>query len=203
MLDFHQMKNTTPQWISLIFALLILTSCSKTVTRIDPTEQVDLSGRWNDTDSRLVAEEMSQDALTSNWLRNQELNDIDADRPVVIVGMIANKSHEHIDSETFIKDVEREFIKSNRIRIVQNSVFREKLREERADQQEFASPETQKKWGRELGADYMMFGNVNSIVDQEGRRKVIFYQVNLELTDIETNEIVWIGDKKIKKYVKN
>ncbi|MDX2306224.1 MAG: penicillin-binding protein activator LpoB [Microscillaceae bacterium] len=182
---------------------LLVAACSKTVTRIDPNTQVDLSGRWNDTDSRLVAEEMSQDALSSSWVRNIELNDINASQPVIIVGMITNKSHEHIEAETFIKDIEREFIKSNRIRVVQNSVFREKLREERADQQEFASPETQKKWGRELGADYMMFGNISSIVDQEGKRKVMFYQVNLELTNIETNEIVWIGDKKIKKYVRN
>lgn len=196
------MKNLlkTAFYLNLI---LLVAACSKTVTRIDPNTQVDLSGRWNDTDSRLVAEEMSQDALSSSWVRNIELNDINASQPVIIVGMITNKSHEHIEAETFIKDIEREFIKSNRIRVVQNSVFREKLREERADQQEFASPETQKKWGRELGADYMMFGNISSIVDQEGKRKVMFYQVNLELTNIETNEIVWIGDKKIKKYVRN
>ncbi len=186
-----------------VFLLLsVASACTKNVTRIEPNAIVDLSGRWNDTDSRLVAEEMSQDALSSNWLRNQELNDINGKRPVVIVGLVANKSHEHIDAETFIKDIEREFIKSNRIRVVQHKEFREKLREERADQQEFAAPETQKKWGRELGADYMIFGNINSIVDKDGKKSVVFYQVNLELTNIETSEVVWIGDKKIKKYVR-
>jgi uncharacterized protein (TIGR02722 family) len=196
------MKNLTNLLTISILSIIILGACTKNVTRIEPTEVVDLSGRWNDTDSRLVAEEMSQDALASNWLRNQELNDLNSKRPVVIVGLIANKSHEHIDAETFIKDIEREFIKSNRIRVVQNKEFREKIREERADQQEFASPETQKKWGRELGADYMVFGNINSIVDKDGKKSIVFYQVNLELTDIQTSEVVWIGDKKIKKYVK-
>jgi penicillin-binding protein activator len=196
------MKNI---WKSfLVLSLIILVSaCQTRVTRVDAGQTVDLSGRWNDTDSQQVAQAISQDALNSNWLRESELNDINAKRPVIIIGVIANKSHEHIDHETFTKDIEREFIKSNKIRVLQNKTFREKLREERADQQEFASPETQKKWGRELGADYMMFGNINSIVDQEGKRKVVYYQVNLELTNIETNEIVWIGDKKIKKYVRN
>lgn len=189
---------------SIYFALIFfLFSCGKTVTRVDPGTKIDLSGRWNDTDSRLVAEEMSKDALGGNWLRDRELNEVNAKRPVVIVGIINNKSHEHIEAGTFVKDVEREFVKSNRVRVVENAVFREKLREERADQQEFASPETQKKWGRELGADFMMFGEINSILDQEKKRKVVFYQVNLELVDIETNEKVWIGDKKIKKYVRN
>jgi len=87
--------------------------------------------------------------------------------------------------------------------LVQNAEFREKLRQERADQQEFASKETAKKWGRELGADYMLFGTINSIIDQYNKKKVIFYKVNLELTDMETNEIVWLGDKEIKKFIKN
>ncbi len=79
--------------------------------------------------------------------------------------MIQNKTSEYIEPETFIKDVEREFINSGMVRIVQNAVFREKLREERADQGEFASPETQSKWGRELGADFMMFGVITAVTD--------------------------------------
>ncbi|WP_299459530.1 penicillin-binding protein activator LpoB [uncultured Microscilla sp.] len=186
-----------------VFALVFLASCttSQRVTRIDPNKTTDLSGRWNDTDSRLVAEAMSSDALAAAWLTQFATSK--NKKPVVIVGMIKNKSHEHIQSETFIKDMERQFIKSGAIRIVQNSAFREKIREERADQQEFASPSTQKKWGKELGADFMVFGNINSIVDQEGRRKVVYYQINLELANIETNELVWIGEKKIKKYITN
>lgn len=196
----HLIKST---YLTAIFALVFLASCTtnRRVTRIDPKKTTDLSGRWNDTDSRLVAETMSEDALAAAWLTR--FANSKNKKPVVILGMIKNKSHEHIQSETFVKDMERQFIKSGAIRIVQNSVFREKIREERADQQEFASPSTQKKWGKELGADFMVFGNINSIVDQEGRRKVVYYQVNLELANIETNELVWIGEKKIKKYISN
>ncbi|MEQ9230560.1 MAG: penicillin-binding protein activator LpoB, partial [Cyclobacteriaceae bacterium] len=124
-------------------------------------------------------------------------------KPVVIVGIVQNKSSEHIESETFIKDLEREFINSGTIRVVQNSLFREKMREERADQNEFASPETQSKWGRELGADFMLFGVITSITDSYKKEKVVSYKVNLELANLETNEKVWIGDKEIKKYIKN
>jgi PBP1b-binding outer membrane lipoprotein LpoB len=53
------------------------------------------------------------------------------------------------------------------------------------------------------GADYILQGSINSIVDAHKRKKEVFYQVNLELTNIETNEVVWIGDKKIAKLVKN
>jgi PBP1b-binding outer membrane lipoprotein LpoB len=89
------------------------------------------------------------------------------------------------------------------VRVVQNSELREAIRRERGEQQEFASPETQKKFGRELGADFMMFGTLNSIVDAQGKKKAVFYQTNLELADMETNELVWVGEKKIKKFITN
>lgn len=187
--------------LSAVVLVVFFISCSKTVTRISPDQQVDLSGRWNDTDSKLVAVEMVDDVLKRPW-RNNFFDNVGR-KPVVIVGMIHNKSSEHIESETFIKDLERECINSGTIRVVQNAVFREKMREERADQNEFSSPETQSKWGRELGADFMLFGVITSISDSHKKEKVVSYKVNLELANLETNEKVWIGDKEIKKYIKN
>lgn len=35
----------------------------------------------------------------------------------------------------------------------------------------------------------------------EKNEKITFYQVDLTLADIETNQKVWIGQKKIKKYI--
>lgn len=173
----------------------------RVVERIDSTTQIDLSGRWNDTDSRLVAEEMINDSLSRRWLTDHiEEN---GGRPAVIVGEVMNKTHELISTDTFINDMEREFINSGKVRVVQGGDFRDALRTERADQQEFASPQTVKKWGQELGADYMIQGTINSIVDQYQNQKTVFYQIDLEMTNIETNEKVWIGSKEIKKAITN
>lgn len=180
-----------------------LFSCSttRTVERIDPAAPVDLSGRWNETDSRLVAEEMIRDGLSRPWLAN--FSRVHGDKPTVIVGLIKNKTHELISTDTFIKDIEREFLNSGQVRLVQAGEAREELRDERADQQQYASPETVKKWGRERGADFILQGVVNSIVDELKDKKVVYYQTDLELTDLETNEKAWIGSKKIKKFITN
>lgn len=181
--------------------LLGVMSCARQITRVNPDKTIDLSGRWNDTDSKLVAQEMSKDVLSRAWRDNYMK--IKGRNPVVIVGMVSNKTSEFIEPEVFIKDVEKEFINAGTVRVVTNSVFREKLRTERADQQQYASQETMKKWGKELGADFMLFGTINAITDGRGKKQTIFYKVNLELADIETNEIVWIGDKEIKKLIVN
>lgn len=186
-----------------LFTLLLILSCggSREVTRVDPNTQIDLSGRWNDTDSKLVAEEMIGDVLSKPWLSRFETKT--GERPVVIIGDIINKSHEHIASETFIKDIEREFINSGRVRVVENAAFRDKLREELDSQQVNASEETRKQVAQELGADFIMFGVINSSVDELGKEKVVAYKTNLELVELQSTEKVWIGDKEIKKYIKN
>lgn len=184
-------------------ALMSLTfSCNRSVTRVDSNKEIDLSGRWNDTDSKLAAEELINEALKGPWLSNF-LQENNGNRPVVITGFVENKSHEHIEAETFVKDLEKSFIRTQKVRLVQGGEKREAIRAERADQQTNASISTMKKWGLEVGADYMLQGVINSIVDSYKNQKVVYYQIDLELTHIQTNEIVWIGDKKIKKFVKN
>lgn len=196
------MKNLTLYPILLLLSLVIFScSTSRTIERVDPSEQIDLSGRWNDTDSRLVADEMIKDVMARPW--RQEFVGRTNKPPRIIVGTIINKSHEHINSETFINDIERELLNSGLIKLASGKEAREELRQERGDQQNFASPETAKAWGKEKGADYMLQGTINSIVDQYGKQKTVTYYVDLTLTDLETNEKVWIGNKKIKKYIEN
>ncbi|MDG5816702.1 penicillin-binding protein activator LpoB [Chitinispirillales bacterium ANBcel5] len=177
---------------------LIVAGCSTKVSRVDTDSTIDLTGRWNDTDSRLVAEEMIEDCLNQRWLYKWET---EGKRPTVIVGNIVNRSHEHINTQTFTRNIERELLNSGRVQFVATREEREQLREERLDQAEHASVQTQQQMGEEYGADLMLIGSINTIVDQEGRRAVIYYQVNMELVEIESNMKVWIGEKQIKKYV--
>jgi uncharacterized protein (TIGR02722 family) len=174
-------------------------SSKKVVSRVETDEVIDLSGRWNDTDSRLVSEEMISDCLTKPWTAQHwgEYNT----HPVIIVGNVRNKTSEHISMGTFIGDIELAIINSGEAKIVASSEEREQVRDERADQQSFSSPETMKKWGQEHGADYMLSGVINSIEDQEEGERVIFYQVDLSLIHLEKNTKVWQGQEKIKKYI--
>lgn len=187
--------------VAIAIVLLALAACGgKQVQRIDTDTVTDLSGRWNDTDSRLVSQQMVGDITTAAWLERYNSRNV-GERPTVIVGNVRNRSSEHIATEVFTKDIERAFINTGTVRVVASSEERVDLRDERGDQQDFSSPETVKQFGREHGADYMLMGTINTITDEEGGEKVVFYQVDLELTDIETNEKVWIDQKQIKKYI--
>ena len=185
----------------LVLASFLVAGCSTKVTRIDANETTDLSGAWNDTDSRLVAEEMIADALSRPWTSNFAGETGRA--PAVIVGTVRNFSHEHINMNTFIADMERALVNSGRVEFVASSEERGEIRAERVDQDLNASEESRNEAGQELGADFMLKGQINTIVDAEGDQQVRYYQVDLTMISLADNRKVWLGQKKIKKLVEN
>jgi uncharacterized protein (TIGR02722 family) len=191
------------QWALIVgvTAALVIAGCSTSVKRVAEDETIDLSGAWNDTDSRLVAEEMIADCVARPWIADYKGST--GKRPVVIVGRVRNLSHEHINVNTFIADMERALINSGEVDFVADAKAREEIRDERIDQDLNASEATRNAAGQELGADFMLQGQINTIIDAEGNRQVRYYQVDLTLSSLTDNRKVWLGQKKIKKYVKN
>ena len=188
--------------LSTIAFILFLISCqTRTVTRINPDAQIDLSGRWNDSDSRAVADQMVQQLFISEKFK--EYIKESEKKPSIIVGLIKNKTSEHIDAANYVKKFEMAIYNSNMAELVESEEFRDKLRLERAQQQDFAEPSTVSKWGKEIGADLMLFGEMTSETDTYNNKRVVNYVTTLFLTDMETSKRVWYGQQEIKKLVKN
>ncbi len=194
-----KVKSAARATAILLLGLAILSACGKKVRRIDPEETTDLSGYWNDTDSRIVSDDMIVDCLSHPWIQEHAIEY--GAKPVVIVGSVRNRSTEHIATGTFIRDLERALVNSGQVRVVANPLEREELRDEREEQQDWAREETRKQLRAETGADYMLNGVIDTIIDKEGGTEVKFYQIDLYLTGIENNERVWIGQSKIKKEI--
>src|SRR6476646_5229934 len=119
--------------LSFIFFALISFSCARSVSRIDPSQQIDLSGRWNDSDSRIVANKMVSELLGSDKFR--DYSKTLGKKPAIIVGLIRNKTSEHIDADNYIKKIELAIYNSGIADLVESDSFRDKLRQERAEQQ--------------------------------------------------------------------
>ena len=181
-------------------AAVMVTGCGTKVKRTETDKVIDLSGRWNDTDSRLVSEEMIKDCMGRPWIN--KFNEKQPRQPVMIVGTVTNRSSEHINTQLFTKDLEKSMINSSFVKVVASKSEREEIRDERGNQQGgLTAKETVKPIGLETGADFMLQGSVNSIKDEVKGKYAILYQINLELIDLTNNEKVWIGEKEIKKYV--
>lgn len=190
------------RFVLILTILAIVCSCSqRTVTRISPEEEVNLSGRWNDTDSRMVANKMTSDFLASEKYKEYAI--ALGKKPVIITGSIRNKTTEHIDAANYIKKFEMAIYNSGVAELVESDEQRDKLRLERAQQQDFSDPTTIAQWGKETGANLMLFGEMTSETDTYNNKRVVNYITTLFLTDMETNKRIWYGQHEIKKFIKN
>jgi len=195
------MRRTALTLATLSILTVAVTGCAnRRVERVDPNSVTDLSGRWNDADSRLVANAIIAQSLEGRWAPDYAAAN-GGTPPAVIIGEFRNRTMEHIPIGTFVRDLERAYVQSGVVRLVASADERAEVRAERQDQQTNASAETRARMAREQGARYMLQGDVQAIEDSEGRERVIFYQIDATLIDLETNAKTWMGQHKIKKYI--
>jgi uncharacterized protein (TIGR02722 family) len=196
-------------------AILLLSSCTSDpkVIRMDAVAGTgtgtgtrtaaprDLSGNWNDQDVKIVCEALINDCLNSPRV-SQALAAMGGKKPVVLVGTFRNDSREHIDTSIISSRMETAIFNSGKMDFVAGGSTRTQRRAERQDQLLNASEETAAALGYETGADFMLFGSVKSIVDRSGNQTLRTYQVFAEMTDVETNQRIWMGENTdIKKLI--
>ena len=194
--------NATTPLLIILASILILTACGSTkVTRVESDEEIALTDRWNDEDSRLVADEMIDDMLSYPWLTRFNKT-FPSKRPTITIQRISNKSHEHIPTEAFVNDIKRAVLRSDVADFIVAGEERERVREELRQQDLHASEATRMEMGEETGANFALSGSINSFVDQLDGKRVTTYQIDLKLINLQTTREAWNGQKKIKKFQK-
>ena len=181
-------------------------SSGPNVTRVDAGTQTDLSGRWNDTDVRIVCASLLNSAFSSrsidSYIRDYSIRNNGA-VPTIIVGRFRNTSSEHIDTSVISGIMRTTIINSGKLEFVEGGTTRDDIRIERQDQQSHASESTASALGNETAAVFMLTGEVNSMEERSGNTTVRAYYVTATITEIETNRILWEDqNSEIKKIIR-
>ncbi|MDR1073327.1 MAG: penicillin-binding protein activator LpoB [Treponema sp.] len=182
-----------------VFCML---SCGSapSVSRVSSNSLTDLSGRWNNTDVRIVCTSLIDSCLNSSRIarfagENDRL-------PRIKIGTFKNNTDEHLDPTIIPNAMKVVITNSGRAEFVADSATQNELRAEKQDQLGAASYETAASVGNETAADFMLTGSVKTIVDRAGLTSTRTYIVNAELTHIETGVIYWTDENsEINKVV--
>ena len=190
--------------VALVAAALLAGCAGPKVRNVDPSMEGYISGRWNDSDARAVADELIPQCLGSPWLPEfrGQMGEV---RPRILIADIENNTSEHINKDVFMNELQRVLINSGVVRFVADESVREDLMREVEWQREMAkgggvSGDVDKGVS---GADFVLLGTISSIVDQAGSNAIVFYQVDLWLTDLRSWEKVWYGSVQRKHLVEN
>lgn len=197
-------KRSTVIPVLIAMFIMLSTGCTTFQGEYSDPETVEIiDDRWNETDARKTSEILINSMLKKPWLKRYKVTHKNA-RPTVIVDEIANRTDEHIDTKALSESIRNEMINSGELRFV-NAEGRSKILDEITYQNQsgMVDPAKAKRAGKQLGAGFMLSGNISSQVHRHKGLKTVTYQTVLYLTSLETAEMVWSEKYNIKKRFKN
>ena len=185
--------NRNLHWPSAISLLLlpVLSGCLYSVKEIDPDKKKHYTEEYGHTDQKQAVAHFVESLLGSKPLEGR------SDRPILVVYGVNNRTSEHIDTKGFTDKLETSLLRTGKIRFVNKDQRKNVEKEADYSNSGRVDESTRLKMGKQLGAAFMLTGRFTSIDRKEPkdirlrRGRLLYYQLTLELTDLETNMIEW------------
>lgn len=152
-----------------------------------------LNDRWSETDMQKSVQELVASMMNHRAVRKAQKP------PLVMVTGLQNKTSEHIDTQSIMDMVRVELSKSGDVEFVDKEARGDIKDEYEYQQSGMVGEETRKGPGGQTGADYIINGRLDSIVQEVGRDKTVYYKLTLNLTNLKTGVITWTDHKQIRK----
>ena len=184
--------------ISTIASALIATGCAqRTVVQYGDEKAVETTDiNFGSTDLQKVAEEMATSLVGSPVVGTLTQNS----RPILFVERIKNKTSEHIDTESVTDSLSTKLLQSGKFRFVDMTRV-DAVRKQISFQQEGGMVDATKaiQFGKQVGAEYMLYGNLSSIVKSNQDKSDVYYKFTLRLMDLESGLVEWADETEIRK----
>jgi len=195
------MKTTRTIAIIAIAAVFISFGCAKksVYTKgkyIDPDEVHLLSDKFVEADLQIIADELARSLLNSELMASQDR------KPAIIISLFTNATDEHIDILSLTNKIRTDLIKTGEFRFLNERLRKALAKEYEYQASGYVNPETAKMKGRQIGADWLISGHISAIKQPVGKREIVYYKTTLEVTDLETSEILWADEVELKKAFK-
>lgn len=179
-------------------AITLVAGCAqKSVVRYGDATAVETTDiNFGSTDLQKVAGEITDSLLLSPVVGTLTQNK----RPIMFVERLKNKTSEHIDTESITDSISTKLLRSGKFRFVDMARV-EAAREQIKFQQDSGMVDTNKavQFGKQVGAEYMLYGNLSSIVKSNKDKSDVYYKFTLRLMDLESGLVEWADETEIRK----
>ncbi|MCM2280435.1 MAG: penicillin-binding protein activator LpoB [Bdellovibrionaceae bacterium] len=159
----------------------------------DVNAENNLNDLWSETDMQKVVTD-----LVASMMKSRAIADAKKP-PIVMVTKLQNKTDEHIDTQSVMDMVRVEIQRDGRVSFVDKEAREDVASEYEYQNSGMVNDESKKGPGGQVGADYIINGRLDSIVQQVGKDKSVYYKVTLNLTNLQTNVISWSDYKQLRK----
>ncbi|KAF0808419.1 hypothetical protein A6D6_00128 [Alcanivorax xiamenensis] len=180
----------------MLGVVLLASGCASKVEYGDPQARETVTPDFGSSDLQMIAAKMVDDMMVF-----PPVVELTRDRrPVLFVDRVKNKTSEHVDTESITDTIQSRLINSGKFRFVDMTVV-DRVRQQLEYQQDsgMVDQSTAAQMGRQIGAEFMLYGNLSSIVKRDNSTKDVYYKFTLKLLNIQSGIIEWSGEKEIRK----
>ncbi len=177
-------------------AILTLSACATKIQYGDAQAVETVDTGFGSTDLQIIAEKM-----VSSLVAFPPVMEItQRERPILFVDQVRNKTREHIDTESVTDTIVNKLLRSGQFQFVDPSAI-EAVQAQLGYQRNsgLVDPSKAAKVGKQVGARYMVYGNLSSIAKRNNKEKDIYFKFTLKMMDIESGLLVWQDEKEIRK----
>ena len=182
--------------IVILTAIIGLSACQSRVEYGDATAVETVNENFGSTDLQAITSKMVDSMLTFPPV----LSLTASSRPVIFVDTVKNKTSEHIDTESVTDSISNQLLRSGKFRFIDMTkvdAVRKQL--DYQNNSGMVDPSHAIRFGRQIGAQYMLYGNLSSIVKRDGSTTDVYYKMTMRLMDLDTGLIEWSDEKEIRK----
>ena len=194
------MKKQMTQFMVLGSLLVSISSCGpKAFVKgeyDDPQRENLLNDQWSETDMQNSVKTIVDSLVAHNSIANAKK------MPIVMVTNLQNKTSEHIDTQSIMDMVRVDLTNSGKVAFVDKEAREDISNEYGYQNSGMVSDETKKSAGGQIGADFIINGRLDSIVQEVGKEKTVYYKLTLNLTNLKTGIIAWTNHKEMRKAFK-
>jgi uncharacterized protein (TIGR02722 family) len=184
-------------------------SCSSTRYG-DASAQETVNIDWGSTDLQTLSGKMVKSLLQAPQLAYLADEKKGQDQRIrLYMGGVRNETSEHIDTAAITDLVRTDLFSSNKFRFVGDAQAQKEVSDQVTFQNESGKvdPAMIKKFGKQLGADVVLYGSLRSIEKKKGRSletggiktEDVYYLLILNCVNVETNELIWTEKGEIRK----
>lgn len=162
----------------------------------DPNEIEMLSDQFNENDLQLIAKKMAESLASSPRFSTPRP---DGSLPIVLVGKLKNSTSEHIDMRSLGDKIQTALAQTGRFAMVDQAARQDIAEEYEYQQSGYVNPNAAKGPGQQVSVDFLMSGDLASIIQEVGRDKLVYYKMTAKLSNVRTGLIEWTDEKQIRK----
>lgn len=196
----NRLVKTVTTLVVAVMSALILSSCGEKAfvkgDYEDPEKTNLMNDQWSETDMQTVVRDLVASLSSHPAIKDAKTP------PVVMVTQLQNKTSEHIDTQSVMDMVRVELMKGGRVGFIDKEARQDIADEYNYQNSGMVSKETKKGPGGQTGADFIINGRLDSIVQEVGKDKTVYYKVTLNMTNLKSGMIVWSDNKQIRKAYK-